>query len=747
MTTPVPTPKILNLSTPTIRNQRTLIWLKNQDTAVNWSKWDAAVTGLTDYHYWSQHNTKIVGIILNSPPADDTDTFLSDLFEASKRVPMLLLSQKVLDLKPMDYWEENFDNVLNLNNVIEQYPFIGTSWDGTDEDAVAILAMLCRYNRIIDCTVSESRIMSFSNNISIEQNRQPNQLWVITQFFKHDNSKRYREVRECLIKNCLCPHIDKIVLINAKDYSSEYSKFNGSNKIQQIVSGKRLTYSDFLQYVRDEVPENIFVVLSNADIYFGDSMLDLWKINMMDRMLALLRWDDDGSGTGKSHIFGPRADSQDTWIFLSNSIKQRTWDYSKFNFQLGQAGCDNAFAGQILRQRFLMSNPAMTFKTFHLHNSNIRNYNKTDSIKSDIYINLAPSYIIDTKQEYAPPNKASVSLTNDLVSFEVKSSSMSNEITYCTMLEKEGRYKWEPSVENYYFEAAIPLYTWKQAAVSPNGLVYDLYNIYKGFHAEDTRFNYWKNATVDILTPLQKRDQMLAIPFENTDVFKHPDVYILNYLSRCARLLQQYQNASFWIPKSFTEYLEYFNWGKETLNGVYFDENTACWADEVVGFLPSPAASELGSEDISALRGLLSNWVSNPCEKVCAIVVSGALDRKLIEERLVGFLQGLDENWTIRYVLESDYASYDTLLGASLCIFCGGQKTATNWSKLWALPVGCCVIEFQQELQISGEFQHLAHVAGFKSWVLLLSKGSVADVQEQIMDQLGRWFKKNGDEV
>ena len=57
------------------------------------------------------------------------------------------------------------------------------------------------------------------------------------------------------------------------------------------------------------------------------------------------------------------------------------------------------------------------------------------------------------------------------------------------------------------------------------------------------------------------------------------------------------------------------------------------------------------------------------------------------------------------------------------------------------------MVEFQQEVLIDGEFQHLAHVAGFKPWVLLLSKGSVEDVQDQIAEGLERWLKKNGDEL
>ena len=558
MATPV-VPKILNLSAPTIRNQRTLIWLQNQDKTVNWSKWDAVVSSISDYNTWSQQNTKIVGIVLT----ELAENQIADLYKISKQVPLILVSQKVLSLKSQEFWSDNFDNVLSLDNILDQYPFIEQVWDGSQADAVAIFGVLCRYNRLIDCPTT--RINSFQNII-------PNEVWVFTQFFKHRDIKRFKEIKECLIKNCACPYIDKIVLINEKDYTSDFSGIPGSKKIEQFISGRRLTYANFLQYVNDVVPANVFTVLCNADIYFGDSLLDLHKINMEDKMLGLLRWDVGANALdGDAKIFGPRADSQDTWIFLSNSIKNRKWDYNKFNFQLGQAGCDNAFAGHILRQKFVISNPAVSFKTFHLHNTNIRNYDKKDYIRADVYINLAPTFIIDSKQEVSPSGKPDT-ISNDLVSFEVKSSSMSNEITYCTMLEKEGRYKWEPSVENHYFEATIPVYKWHKSSVTPNGLVYDLFTIYRGKHADDDKFNYWMSANVDILTPLQKRKRMFAIPLKNTDVFKHPDTYILNYISRCARLLKLYPETSFWIPPSFADYMEYFDWGTQRLNAALFDE-------------------------------------------------------------------------------------------------------------------------------------------------------------------------------
>ena len=140
------TPKLLNLSAPTLRNQRTLIWLQeqdnkqssSQDNTVNWSKWDAVVTSISSYTYWSQYNTKIVGTIITEFPFSNPESFLNDLFEISKHVPMILLSQKILTLKSEQYWSENYDNILNLDNILEHYPFIINRWDGTPADAVAM---------------------------------------------------------------------------------------------------------------------------------------------------------------------------------------------------------------------------------------------------------------------------------------------------------------------------------------------------------------------------------------------------------------------------------------------------------------------------------------------------------------------------------------------------------------------------------------------------------------------------------
>ena len=458
-------------------------------------------------------------------------------------------------------------------------------------------------------------------------------------------------------------------------------------------------------------------------------------------MLGLLRWD---IGDAEPTIFGPRADSQDSWIFLSDSIKEREWDFTPLAFRLGQPGCDNAFAGHMLRNRFTLSNPAYSIQSLHLHRTEYRTYQKRDAVPATVYINLAPGHLIDMKQErvsaLAPPY-----LSHEWVPFEIRSSSMSNEITYCTMLEKQGRYKWEPTVENNYFEPAIPYYIWNKASVTPNGMVYDQHTIYVGKHAENPRFQYWKDSVVDIFTPLLQCDTMLALPFADTSVFRHTNVYVLHYLSRVLRLHKEHpfaKMASFWLPRECAFSL---SGHIDTTRGIPWNETTGCWAHNVIGTLPGPLAEELGKEEICALRTWLPTWEPRVRGLVCTILLNetAGLTRSFVQQRIAPWLQRQDRAWKVR-VLDSantvTHGSYESMLGTALCIFLGDREV---WAPIWALPKDACLLEFQQELQIQGEAQHVAHMAELISWVLLLAKGEIQDVQDQIMEQLEKWYRRS----
>jgi hypothetical protein len=731
-------PKLLELSTPTYRNQKTLIWLQHQDPSIAWSRWSGIVASVADYHRWYDADARLVGMVLLTVEGE-VDAFLEEVYTIAKDIPMILLPRTILSLKSEDFWADNFDNLLCLDDVLDSYPFLITSWNQTVEDAIAIFAVLFRYSRLVD--VVEQRFIHFSPHIKSVQCITPPQSWLFTQYFVHPDKKRAKEIRECLVKNCACAEIDRIVLLNETDLSKEWKSIPGSEKIQQVVIGKRLTYAAFLNYVSNHVPANVYTILANADIYMDSSLSNLWKIEMSNRMLCLLRWDVPSDGSEPT-LFGPRADSQDSWILLSDCLHGKTWDSSIFGFTLGQLGCDNAFAGHMLCSRFLLSNPALSIQTYHLHQSGIRNYSVKDVIRSDLYIHISPTHLLDTTQEQVPLGSPQ-SICNELVSFDIRSSSLSNEITYCTMLEKDGRYKWEPSVENHYFEPAIPIYSWKNAIVTLNGLVYQPYTVYTGKYNKEPRFQYWNGANADILTPLQERTRMVAVPFPDATVFFHPDTYVLHYLSRAMRIIKEYPNTSCWAPTGFEAYLR-------SLHGlpsfVEWKEDTGCWASEVVGFLPGPTSSELGREDIDGLRTLLPQWKSTPTSRHCVVLTDSTLSPSMVYEQLTPWLKSHGD-WKVSIVSDTSPGVYDTLIGASLCILLGGPNTQAKWAKTWVLPRNCCVIEFQQELTVDGEFQHLCHIADWKSWIILLAKGSVSDVRAQILEQLEKWYKKHSSEM
>ena len=164
---------------------------------------------------------------------------------------------------------------------------------------------------------------------------------------------------------------------------------------------------------------------------------------------------------------------------------------------------------------------------------------------------------------------------------------------------------------------------------------------------------------------------------------------------------------------------------------LFISNDSACYADEVIGCIPGPF--EIGKEEIAILREHHPLWSPSPIHKRC-VVIGEFHHKKQLNE--------IFKYWFIEFQEET---RFNSLIGTSLCILMDTSLSAS--AKLWTLPKGATFIEFQQELEITGENQHLAHVCELKSWVLLLSKGSVQQIQQQIIKELTRWFTKNEDTI
>lgn len=219
-------------------------------------------------------------------------------------------------------------------------------------------------------------------------------IYLIQQFFVHSNKERHNEIKKCLLQNLKNEYINKIILLNERIYTDEEMYINKLEfiklkfKIEQVVISKRLEYKDVFKYVREE-KLNGYVIFSNSDIYLDNTIDKLHYSYLKDvkSMLTLLRYDVD-KHLNTPKIFGPRADSQDTWIFHSKYNIENEKE-KIFNFQFGMPGCDNKFCYLIKILGYKLINCPSIIHTFHLHNVNIRDYNSKDLINNP-YLTIIP---------------------------------------------------------------------------------------------------------------------------------------------------------------------------------------------------------------------------------------------------------------------------------------------------------------------------------------------------------------------
>jgi hypothetical protein len=188
---------------------------------------------------------------------------------------------------------------------------------------------------------------------------------LFTTYYKDKNEVRDKELQFCLDKN-LSQDFKNIMLFmeSEKDEDRFWNTHEHDGRISTIVMGKRPTFNDFFKEMDFFCFEQGINILCNSDIFF----LDI-DINIPDEKTcyALSRWDyvNDNDFTHFS-----RADSQDTWIFKGNP-KFRLKD---LDFTMGVAGCDNRLAHELKEAGFNVLNPSKSIKSFHYHNSGVRNY-------------------------------------------------------------------------------------------------------------------------------------------------------------------------------------------------------------------------------------------------------------------------------------------------------------------------------------------------------------------------------------
>ena len=717
--------RIISMDTPVSRDRKTLVWLDAPPEGHPnlWSRFDIGTTSVEAAQLLAAAGFH-VEVVICLGAEEKTAEWLLTSAAAETRI---IVVPKTL-IKYIGYAKLvsiGLKNMMCLDELSGLYPFIGDTWDGTANDAKVMLALILHFSKTYPVEPLSRRTYSLKLGPTLVQ---PQPLWLVTQYYRPAKVQRRQEIDLCLKKNIACKFIDRVVLLNESEYFASPSQGEfASEKIEEIVIKKRLTYAEVIRWIYEKAPADILVTFANADIYFDDASLRLlWSTDLQDvpKFLALLRWDDV---PGKQPVlFGPRADSQDAWFISSTAVKAVQWDWSALDFPFGKGGCDNAITVEMFKKRFLVSNPAMTLKTYHVHSSGVRTYDPRDIVDKPAYLHIEPTGLHDmrpivnletvgtlVKMTAAPFTRRISGPLTDL-----------QRRTFCAMINRkfESKIHLLPDGDNTWAPSPTNLYKLKDVFQTKEGLVYTYDSILLGKSTASKRA--WSTCQLSTLSTSIKVGNTVIAPLPS-EIMADRGRYTLEYLSKVF-LMRELNGGTcdgFWCTKEkeMVEILHLFSWPKKQIPVLAHDEGQAWCEEGLVWPYQDTFETFVSMEEVNALRAAVAlGWKEVADVDYYVAVVDGTWITEEIVEKLEGRAR-IKCIWPGRTSLE---VYIRTLIGAKgLVVF---DRAYTSW--VWALPRGAEVWEIQSEMDPSFACLHASGAAGLDHKLVIVPKGAPAAV-------------------
>lgn len=738
--------RVINSDASVWKNRKTLVWMKEAPSAVNnamrWKRWDIAIEGVDPKLLaW---NPQIVVVREDSP---EVRAWLTK--PETKEIRFILISTKIVEeIGSNAFRNIGLGNILCLEEFAEMYPFLGDDWDGTTEDALINAAIVFRYQKLvgITATAAKQRLSeAFIKPISLEVceiSEPPEPLVLIQQYYKPKETVRAKEIDKCLLKNIENPLIDKIyLLVESPNY-----KLPKSEKLVVISRKERITYANCIELIKKQIGKGFLVAFANADIYLDLSWVNLWSVDIHDALLALLRWEEEGSN-GQPELYGPRSDSQDTWVIHSDSVLDRQWKLDAFQIPFGTAGCDNAILVEFLRHKFKIVNPAMSLRTIHVHKSQIRTYDRQDIVDRPTYMHVEPTGIHELNPVTTWNSWTKGSIEHAPLDRQLKATTPKTLNMFCSQMNRDTSFLWSADGLNSYTAPVNQdheILVEGGAFVSPNGLVYKHVDLYVG--NTEIQKELWSNNSISHLMPAQQSSAMMCFPLEAAWL-REPSLYTLYYLSRAIKQHQLTPEASFWCSKTsdLLPAFKLFNWKSPRGHLVQYGEQTQVFSEKVVG--RTAHSVRIMPADVEALRAnMFSEWVSEPGLDDGMPVMVLVSDELHIKDTLLSEMEAYatEKGFKVRVIYSTAEASMwvGGLLGASRIILSSSVKNikGCSWAWMWLAPKGCQILELQEEREPSDSLVHLCAAANL-DWTLLQYPRSTPDgFKKIIMRELGKWL-------
>ena len=702
------------------KDQKTLVWF---DTAAavpegQWSRWNCGTTTVE----MAKKLPYTPDVVLCLGDFDTTVAWCKEgnwskakLVGVTRAFVERIGIQQLLKLR--------MTNLICLDEIHELYPFVGRAWDGSVDDAKVLMALILRCG-----TTFPAENVAGRNLYTLKTRKEyvkPQPLWLVTQYYIPEKPRRRKEIEACLEKNIACDLIDKIVLLNETFCAPKHPK------VQESIVGKRLTYEIVLRWIYEHAPKDVIIVFANADIFLeGDSWRNIWSVDLeiQPKFLALLRWNVETTDTSAAELFGPRADSQDTWAVSSNAVKAATWDWPALNFPFGQGGCDNAITIEMFKRRFLVANPALTLKTYHLHSSDVRTYNPRNIVDKPAYMYINPSGLNDMKPLTNLEGITSSTMKPVGFARPIRGTLSANQArTLCTMLRRktDGRIDFDPEGENMWVPAPIKLHQMDNVFQTREGLVYTYDSLIVG--PTKASGKAWSTSQLSSLSPSLKSEKAIAAPCPDA-VAGSSGRYVLEYLSKIFLLRKAFDmgHSDFWCSKNkeCVDALQIFDWptrGGE-LPLVSRDENQQMWCSSASVWLAQDNEDSLITrEEITALREAVggNGWVEKVVNDTYVVYVDGTWITEEVVDQLASQI-------TLKVIWPDSTPGVivSALRGAAGMIVY--DSPLSLWS--WMLPKGAVLWDIQSEMAPSAALLHRACAAELEHRFHIVPKGAPSEV-------------------